>query len=123
MRTQTDRVLAVLRTRGTEGTYQGEWYGDAPDGLGPITRLTSRIDDLKNQGHQIEVRPKTTSRKFVTYILRAEAPAQKPQAAEPEPPGFDPDMARDAIIEAAHLFDPPEAEAMTPGERYYREGL
>lgn len=119
---QADRVLQVLRDRGAEGTYQGEWYADAPDGRGPITRLTSRIDDLKNRGHKIGVRPKTKSRKFVTYYLIELAPAET-RTPSPEPPGFDPDLERDAIIEAAHLFEPPPApETESPAERYYQAG-
>jgi hypothetical protein len=119
MKSQTDRVLAVLQARGSEGTYQGEWFQDAPDGLGPITRLTSRITDLKAAGYQIATRPKTERRKFTTYYLASSSPVT-PAPVEHEP---DPDAERDRRLEDAYLFEPPEPlPAKTTAVDYYKAG-
>ena len=116
--TQTDRVLAVLRARGAEGTYQGEWFDDAPDGRGPITRLTSRITDLKAAGYQIATRPKTERRTFTTYYLQSQAPSTPP-AIDHLP---DPDDDRDQVLEAAYLFEPPPPTKQTTSVGYYEAG-
>ncbi len=48
--TQAERLLRHAR-KGNP-LDQLEWFSEAPDGLGPITALRSRVADLQRQGHR-----------------------------------------------------------------------
>jgi len=70
--TQAARVLAALRSRGQHGICAVDFLvPDVCDGGSPILRLPSRINDLKNVGHDIENTGKRRSKTDI-YVLRAE---------------------------------------------------
>lgn len=85
--TQRDRVLDALRARGAEGIGPVDFLApDVIDGLPPILRLPSRIDDLRQSGARIVTltRPDRTAR----YVLHAEPPppvSPTTRAARPRP--------------------------------------
>jgi hypothetical protein len=63
------RVLRVLRQQGT--THQGEWSHPA-DGMKPIWRLSARIDELRNDGHDIPPAETIEGLAFGVYRLKRE---------------------------------------------------
>lgn len=69
--TQQARVLRALRESGNRGTEQSEWLApNVRDRRGPITRLASRIADLRAAGYTI----RTAGRRhgFRVYVLEEE---------------------------------------------------
>lgn len=94
-RSQTARVLAVLRQRGPYGTDQTEWLSPhvVDDGW-PITRLAARINDLRQQGHTILVNG--TRHGCAIYLIAEGAAPASAQPAEPR------------------LFDPPAGPPRSP---------
>jgi hypothetical protein len=90
--TQATRVLAALARAGDHGITQGEWLvpGGA-DGVGRITRVAARIEELRSEGIAILVDGKREG--FAVYRLVLEASSQP---------------ARDRVEgEGFHLFDLP----------------
>lgn len=57
--TQTQRLLR--HARNGNPLDQLEWFSEAPDGLGPITALRSRVADLQRQGHHFRHVPRRGS--------------------------------------------------------------
>lgn len=74
--TQTDRVLALLRTRGTAGIspldFDPSPGSTVADGGSRITRVAARVRDLRDQGHTI-VKVGDTREGFARYVLTGTA--------------------------------------------------
>lgn len=73
--TQRERVLRALTRAGRRGITAVDFSApDVCDGLDPIIRLPSRIDELRSAGHRIEVRGRR--HRCAVYVL--EAPPERP---------------------------------------------
>jgi hypothetical protein len=51
--TQEQRVLAALEQRGERGICAIDFYSPTIDGLPPVTRVASRVTDLRSRGYRI----------------------------------------------------------------------
>lgn len=83
---QKDRVLLHLVRAGSRGVHQGEWlqHGGA-DGLGRITRLAARIDELREIGMDIRTEGLRDGFGVYRYYPARVEPAP-PQQEAPAPP-------------------------------------
>lgn len=72
---QKDRVLAVLRDRGEQGTSWLDWAKWPPDGRSPIAHLAGVIRKIRNDGHVVETTParSRTGAIYAVYVLRHDA--------------------------------------------------
>lgn len=91
--TQRERTLNALRKAGTRGMTQVDWLRfPTPDGGPPITRIAARIQELRDEGHEIQ--SSGTRDRCALYILREPglvvAPTQAPESE----------------LESSTLFDP-----------------
>lgn len=68
--TQEQRVAKALRFAGSRGITQIDFDPPALDGLAPIRRLASRINDLRDKGWKID----STGRRLgmARYVLNSE---------------------------------------------------
>jgi uncharacterized lipoprotein YddW (UPF0748 family) len=79
---QADRVLMSIVQAGSQGVTQGQWLQTGGiDGLGVISRVAARVDELKDDGLNIVTEGKRDG--YAVYKLRA---APRVVEAEPEPP-------------------------------------
>jgi hypothetical protein len=93
-RTQLERVLELLRRRGERGINAVDFFAPTADGGPPLTRLSSRIFELRAAGHRIDTAGRRS--KCVVYKLVTSPP---PPRHEPAPPLDSPalfDVAPDA---------------------------
>lgn len=102
---QHARLLAALRARGARGVRTDEFLApDVLDGGKPITRVASRISDLKERGHRIEAHrePNGVARYvLVGHLAPTALPAREPSRpaallnADTPPPAspYDPEWA------------------------------
>lgn len=96
--TQRERVLRSLRHAGPTGVTQVDWLRfPTPDGGPPITRVAARIQELREEGHEIS--SSGTRDRCALYVLKV-----KP-VAEPARPGGQPVIAG-AGSAMESLFDP-----------------
>jgi uncharacterized lipoprotein YddW (UPF0748 family) len=80
---QADRVLMSIVQAGSQGVTQGQWLQTGGiDGLGVISRVAARVDELKDDGLNIVTEGKRDG--YAVYKLRA-APRRVVEATE-EPP-------------------------------------
>lgn len=75
---QSQRVLSALRRAGERGIVTIDFLAPTIDGREPILRLPSRIDELRQAGHQIETVQK---RPVARYVLRRDAEASREDLA------------------------------------------
>lgn len=80
-RSHYDRILALLRERGTAGVLSSELY-DAPQLFGRSPR--NRISELRADGHLIQTVPAGAS--VVRYILTHENPSPTPRPSQSPKP-------------------------------------
>ena len=82
---QNDRVLAALRRVGERGISPLDFLPPVIDGGAPITRLSARVDVLRNRGYAI---PNVAKKNEVArYVLAPDEPLPPPVHRLPAQPG------------------------------------
>ena len=88
-KTQTQRILELLKERGEAGAFVYEFMMPRPQGLG-IAQYNARIKELREQGHDIEnvvpghfvlraKAPATPVKEIIEYFQNKEQPISEPQ--------------------------------------------
>lgn len=77
--TQVHRVARALRFAGARGITQADFDPPALDGLPPIRRLASRINDLRDAGWKIDSRGRRLG--MARYVLVTEPNAESEDSA------------------------------------------
>lgn len=104
--TQRDRVAKVGLAAGRRGTHQGEWLAPGgADGRGRVTRLASRIAELRDAGWRIRTAGKRQG--FRVYVFDG-APAA-PALAVPATGQLEP-----VLGTADALFEPTAQRPASP---------